>query len=82
MQRYLRLKLFLDNDQLVTTYGASEEAAARRAVVEDSARQYIHNTTPEKYHNFIVPEFPLGKDCFRDPCDCLTKQIRLQTANI
>ncbi|KAF1965080.1 hypothetical protein BU23DRAFT_575195 [Bimuria novae-zelandiae CBS 107.79] len=38
--------------------GAS--AAGKRSKVEDNAKKYIFSRTPEKYHHFIIPDFPLG----------------------
>lgn len=60
-QRILRLRLFLDNDSLVATYMSGKEARKLRAAVEDHAKGYIYSTAPKKYHNQLVPDFPLGK---------------------
>lgn len=60
-QRYHRLSLFRGNDALVETYGAGEKAQRVRTATENAARNYIYHNAPEKYHHFIVPEFPLGK---------------------
>ncbi|KFY81519.1 hypothetical protein V500_11346 [Pseudogymnoascus sp. VKM F-4518 (FW-2643)] len=59
-QRYHRLSLFTGNDALVETYGAGEKAQRVRTATENGARNYIYQNAPEKYHHFIVPEFPLG----------------------
>jgi len=59
-QRYHRLQLFLENDNLVTTYMPGDRATVRREQVENTAKRYIYSRTPNKYHKFIVPEFPLG----------------------
>ncbi|OBT52176.1 hypothetical protein VE04_06161 [Pseudogymnoascus sp. 24MN13] len=59
-QRYHRLSLFTGNDALVETYGAGEKAQRVRTATEYAARNYIYENAPEKYHHFIVPEFPLG----------------------
>jgi len=32
----------------------------KRLAAEASAKEYIYKTTPQKYHDFIVPDFPLG----------------------
>ena len=61
-QRYQRLQIFLDSDNLVTTYVPGEEAAKVRANTEKIAKNYIYSRTPEKYHNIIVPDFPLGRN--------------------
>lgn len=37
-----------------------EAAAKAREVTETNAKNYIYRVTPERYHNFIVPDFPLG----------------------
>jgi cation diffusion facilitator CzcD-associated flavoprotein CzcO len=37
-----------------------EKAEKKRLAAEASAKKYIYATTPEKYHEFIVPKFPLG----------------------
>jgi cation diffusion facilitator CzcD-associated flavoprotein CzcO len=59
-ERYLRLKQFLDNDNLVTTYLPGPLAAKQRALVENHAKEYIYATAPDKYHQILVPDFPLG----------------------
>lgn len=63
-QRYLRLQLFLDNDNLVKTYIPGDDAAVKREKVESDAKRYIYSRTPDKYHEFIVPEFPLVSSSF------------------
>lgn len=60
-ERYNRLTLFLLNDDLVSTYMPGVAATRKRAKVEDHAKKYIYSMAPEKYHDFLVPEFPLGK---------------------
>ncbi|KAI9685438.1 MAG: hypothetical protein M1822_004569 [Bathelium mastoideum] len=59
-QRWKRLRLFLENDALVETYMPGPLAAKKRAIVEANATKYIHSIVPSKYHDFIVPDFPLG----------------------
>ena len=59
-QRYYRLDLFLKTDELASVYGPSEWQVKARKRVEQSAREYIYKSAPERYHNFIVPDFPLG----------------------
>jgi hypothetical protein len=59
-QRYYRYSIFSASDALVTTYGAGEKAKAQREDTEKSTKEYIYRSTPEKYHDFIVPNFPLG----------------------
>lgn len=59
-QKYYRLKLFLDTDQLGSVYGPDSEQVKKRLAVEQRARGHIYREAPEKYHSFIVPEFPLG----------------------
>ncbi|TPX25843.1 hypothetical protein DIZ76_011300 [Coccidioides immitis] len=58
--RWQRLRLFLESDNLVSTYMPGPAAAKVRERVETQAKEYIHATAPEKYHDFIVPKFPLG----------------------
>lgn len=60
-ERYLRLRLFLANDELVTTYMPGPAAAKTRALVEKHAKQYIYSQAPSKYHRDLVPDFPLGE---------------------
>lgn len=60
-ERWVRLNLFLQNDELVSIYMAGATATKKRAMVEDSAKRYIYSAAPEKYHNTLVPDFPLGK---------------------
>ncbi|KAF2111919.1 hypothetical protein BDV96DRAFT_526304 [Lophiotrema nucula] len=59
-ERWQRLKLFLDNDDLVSTYMPGPKATVKRAKVEDHARRYIFSRAPKKYHHFLIPDFPLG----------------------
>ncbi|KAH8585503.1 monooxygenase [Bisporella sp. PMI_857] len=59
-QRFHRLQLFLRSDNLVTTYISGDKAAIKRSETEQEAKDYIYSRTPKKYHDFIVPEFPLG----------------------
>jgi len=56
----MRLRIFLESDNLVVTYGASLASVSQRKAVEASAREYILGMAPQKYHHFIVPTFPLG----------------------
>jgi cation diffusion facilitator CzcD-associated flavoprotein CzcO len=59
-QRYLRFRLFASFESMTLTYGSGEKAAKERQKVEAEARKYTLSKTPEKYHNFIIPDFPLG----------------------
>ncbi|KAF2731393.1 monooxygenase [Polyplosphaeria fusca] len=59
-ERWKRLQLFLENDDLVSTYMPGVKAEARRVKVEDHAKKYIFSRAPEKYHHFLIPDFPLG----------------------
>lgn len=59
-QRYHRLDLFLKTDQLASVYGSDETQVSQRLALEEEARQYIYSETPKKYHDIIVPNFPLG----------------------
>ncbi|KAI1625151.1 monooxygenase [Exophiala viscosa] len=59
-QRYLRFRLFSLFETMTLTYGDGEKAAKERLKVEASAIKYTLDKTPEKYHNFIIPDFPLG----------------------
>ncbi|KAG7120249.1 FAD-binding monooxygenase ktnD like protein [Verticillium longisporum] len=59
-QRWHRLDLFLKTDQLASVYGSNASQVSARLQLEDEARQYILSEAPERYHDFIVPKFPLG----------------------
>jgi cation diffusion facilitator CzcD-associated flavoprotein CzcO len=59
-QRIHRLRLFQANDNLVSTYLSGPKAEKKRLAAEASAKDYIYKTTPKKYHDMIVPTFPLG----------------------
>ncbi|CEL10333.1 hypothetical protein ASPCAL13454 [Aspergillus calidoustus] len=59
-ERYIRLRIFLMSDGLVATYMPGPAAEKLRAKAEQGARKYIHSMAPRKYHDFIVPDFPLG----------------------
>ena len=60
-ERYLRLRLFLANDGLVATYMPGKAAESLRKTVEEHARQYICTQAPQKYHQALIPDFPLGE---------------------
>lgn len=60
LQRWHRLNLFLKTDNLASVYGPDEKQVSKRLALEEEARQYICSKAPEKYHDFIVPDFPLG----------------------
>jgi cation diffusion facilitator CzcD-associated flavoprotein CzcO len=59
-ERWKRLQLFLENDDLVATYMPGVDAAIKRTAVEENAKNYIYSTAPKKYHGDLVPDFPLG----------------------
>ncbi|KAH6869051.1 hypothetical protein B0T10DRAFT_418998 [Thelonectria olida] len=59
-QRYHRLDIFLKTDQLASVYGSDAKQIKQRVAIEEEATQYIRREAPEKYHDFIVPDFPLG----------------------
>ncbi|KAN0110969.1 FAD/NAD(P)-binding domain containing protein [Hyaloscypha variabilis] len=59
-QRYRRLRVFLDTDHLSSVYGPEPKQVAQRISVENQAKEYIYRETPQNYHHFIVPDFPLG----------------------
>lgn len=59
-QRYYRLKIFQDTDQLASIYDSDESQVQGRIAAEAEATKYILGEAPEKYHSFIVPKFPLG----------------------
>jgi cation diffusion facilitator CzcD-associated flavoprotein CzcO len=59
-QRYYRLKIFLNTDQLSPVYGPEPKQVKQRIAVENNAKDYIYREAPQKYHDFIVPTFPLG----------------------
>lgn len=59
-ERYVRLRIFLASDALVATYMPGPAAEKLRIKTEKTARQYIYDTAPKKYHKFLVPDFPLG----------------------
>ena len=55
------------------TYIHGEGAAKKRAKVEAEAKDYILSKAPKKYHDFIVPTFPLGK--YRSPQVSLARDL-------
>ncbi|KAL5600653.1 hypothetical protein FOVSG1_008465 [Fusarium oxysporum f. sp. vasinfectum] len=59
-QRYHRLDLFLQTDDLASVYGPEEKQIKKRLAIEADARSYILSEAPKTYHHFIVPDFPLG----------------------
>ncbi len=59
-QRWLRLQIFLDADEQTTTYFPTPKGLKARAAAEKESSEYIRSKAPEKYHDFIVPKFPLG----------------------
>ena len=65
-QRWVRLRLFLANDGLVATYMPGEKAARLRTNVENGARGCIRSVAPKDYHDFLIPDFPLGEYILSD----------------
>jgi cation diffusion facilitator CzcD-associated flavoprotein CzcO len=59
-QRWLRLQIFLAADEQTTTYFPTPKGLKARAAAEKESSEYIRSKAPEKYHDFIVPKFPLG----------------------
>ncbi|KAL0566808.1 hypothetical protein V5O48_015190 [Marasmius crinis-equi] len=59
-ERWIRLSQFQQNDNLVRTYMAGERARKEREAVEKRARDYVFSVAPQKYHGFLIPDFPLG----------------------
>ncbi|KIW32891.1 uncharacterized protein PV07_04404 [Cladophialophora immunda] len=59
-QRYLRLRLFASFEFMTLAYGAGEKAARERRKLEGASKRYTLGKTPQKYHGFIIPDFPLG----------------------
>lgn len=59
-QRLLRLRIFLEADEQTTTYFPTPRGLKARIAAEAESKEYIYSRTPEKYRDFIVPDFPLG----------------------
>ena len=59
-QRLLRLSIFLEADEQTTTYFPTANGKRARIAAEKESTEYILARTPKRYHDFIVPEFPLG----------------------
>ncbi|KAK3942519.1 putative monooxygenase [Diplogelasinospora grovesii] len=59
-QRLLRLRIFLDADEETTTYFPTPRGLRVRVQKENESKKYIQSKAPEKYWNYIIPEFPLG----------------------
>jgi hypothetical protein len=59
-QRYHRLRLFRDTDKIASIYGPSARQVQQRKAAEEDAKHYIYTVCPQKYHDFVVPDFPLG----------------------
>ncbi|PLB47594.1 monooxygenase [Aspergillus steynii IBT 23096] len=60
LQRWLRLRIFLQAEAESDTYFPSPEGIQARLEAEEESKKYIHSRTPGKYWKFIVPDFPLG----------------------
>lgn len=74
LMKLLRLSIFLDADASTSTYMATPKGIKARQKTEEEAKKYIYSKTPKKYHDMIVPTFPLGcKRRIFDPeyLDCL-----------
>lgn len=82
LERLIRLRLFLASDKMVAAYGPGEEASKIRAKAEVHARDYIFSMAPTKYHDFLVPNFPLGTFTFSIHWRDLLTCDRLQTPNL
>lgn len=59
-QRLLRLSIFIEADEQTTAYFPGAKGIANRAAAEKESTEYIKSKAPEKYWDFIVPNFPLG----------------------
>ncbi|KAJ6071135.1 hypothetical protein N7499_009149 [Penicillium canescens] len=73
-QRWLRLRIFLQAELESYTYFSSPDGVKARLTAEEESKKYILSRTPQKYHEAIVPNFPLGcKRRIFDPgyLDCL-----------
>ncbi|KAL5333792.1 hypothetical protein BJX70DRAFT_405883 [Aspergillus crustosus] len=75
LARYYRFKLWKNTDELHTLYMSDTPALLRRREQATAgAVEYIKQNAPEKYHDVLVPQFPLGcKRRIFDPgyLDCL-----------
>jgi cation diffusion facilitator CzcD-associated flavoprotein CzcO len=76
LQAVYRFYLFIDTDNLITTYLATPVAQKVRDKVEADSIAYMKATAPAKYHDVLTPNYPLG--CKRrvfDPgyLECLNK---------
>ncbi|KAE8420972.1 monooxygenase [Aspergillus pseudocaelatus] len=60
LQRWLRLRIFLKAETESNTYFPSPEGVNARIEAEKESKEYILSKTPEKYWDFIMPNFPLG----------------------
>ncbi|EAW17031.1 flavin-containing monooxygenase [Aspergillus fischeri NRRL 181] len=59
-QRWLRLQIFMKAEKESNTYFPTPEGVTARLAAEAESKEYILSRTPEKYWQFIVPNFPLG----------------------
>lgn len=59
-QRLLRLSIFLEADEQTTTYFPTPKGNTARLAAERESTEYIRSKAPEKYWDFIVPDFQLG----------------------
>lgn len=61
LARYYRFKLWKDTDGLHSLYMADTPALVKqREDATGESVRYIKQTAPEKYHDILVPQFPLG----------------------
>ncbi|KAF5004443.1 hypothetical protein FDECE_9081 [Fusarium decemcellulare] len=58
--RWFRFRLFAVNDSLAGLYASGPDSVMARKEVEAAAKEYIYSRAPAKYHDCIVPDFPLG----------------------
>lgn len=87
INRIYRFKLWKDTDGLHELYLSDTKAAVRaRERATEHAKSYIKENSPAKYHDILVPGFPLGcKRRIFDPgyLDCLyNDNIELTTEPI
>lgn len=59
-QRLLRLSIFLEADEQTTTYFPTPKGKRARVAAERESAEYIRSKAPERYWDFIVPDFQLG----------------------
>lgn len=56
----LRLLIFTVNETVFLTFKTTKAGGKERAASEKKVLEYMRSECPEKYHDLVLPKYPLG----------------------